>query len=98
MRAVGDARRGVRRSWLTCGGALAAGWLALASGARAQVPAVNLVAGDTQSNGPGYGFHIGVTEVTNQQFVDFLNNALANPANERGHYLFFATDTGSVSG
>ncbi|NIQ99069.1 MAG: hypothetical protein GTN78_02540, partial [Gemmatimonadales bacterium] len=46
--------------------------------------------------GPAYGFHIGVTEATNQQFVEFLNDALNHPDDERGAYLYHAWDTGRV--
>ncbi|MHC4067206.1 MAG: formylglycine-generating enzyme family protein [Planctomycetota bacterium] len=54
------------------------------------------VPGDIQSGGPGYGFRIGVYEITNQQFVEFLNDALNHPEDERGQYLYHATDTGNV--
>ncbi|MCH7813047.1 MAG: SUMF1/EgtB/PvdO family nonheme iron enzyme [Planctomycetes bacterium] len=46
--------------------------------------------------GPDYDFRIGVFEVTNQQFAAFLTDAWANPDNERGAYLYHATDTGNV--
>lgn len=49
-----------------------------------------------QPNGPAYSFAMGRFEVTNAEFVTFLNDALANPANERGAYLFFDSLTGDV--
>jgi hypothetical protein len=64
--------------------------------ALAEAPSLSLVPGDTQSGGPEYGFYVGVTEITNQQFVGFLNDALANPSNERRHYPYHAWDTGNV--
>ena len=54
------------------------------------------VAGDSQSGGPEYTFSIAVHEITNAEFVAFLNDALAHPADERGHYLYHAVDTGNV--
>jgi len=54
------------------------------------------VAGEVQSGGPQYDFRISVQETTNQQFADFLNDALNHPDDERGHYLYHATDTGNV--
>lgn len=49
-----------------------------------------------QPNGPAYPFAMGRFEVTNAEFVAFLNDALANLANERGAYLYIDTLTGDV--
>jgi len=51
---------------------------------------------DTQPNGPVYDFSIGVCEITNAQFLTFLNDALSNPGDERGQYLYHDTDSGNV--
>ncbi len=52
--------------------------------------------GDEQPGGPGYSFRVARFETTNAEFVDFLNDAMANPANARGHYVYVDTDTGDV--
>lgn len=58
---------------------------------------VVLIAGsDVQVGGPTHDYWISTTEVRNDQFVVFLNDALANLENERGHYLYFDIDTGIV--
>lgn len=65
----------------------------------AQAPTVDFVfipAEDTQPNGPRYGFSISRFEIRNDQFVVFLNDALANLDNERGQYMYFDTDNGDV--
>ncbi len=60
-------------------------------------PAMAAVPGsDPQPNGPTYDFLIGTLETTNDQFVVFLNDALAHPDDERGEYLYINADTGSV--
>ncbi|MCP4250367.1 MAG: formylglycine-generating enzyme family protein [bacterium] len=59
-------------------------------------PVMNAVPAAPGSGGPDYDFRIGIFEITNQEFVAFLNDAWANPDNERGAYLFHGTDTGSV--
>ncbi|MCH7701008.1 MAG: SUMF1/EgtB/PvdO family nonheme iron enzyme, partial [Planctomycetes bacterium] len=51
---------------------------------------------DPQPNGPTYRFEIGVTEVTNEQFAVFLNDARDNPDNERGAFMYHDTDSGDV--
>ncbi|HUU83051.1 MAG TPA: SUMF1/EgtB/PvdO family nonheme iron enzyme [Phycisphaerae bacterium] len=50
----------------------------------------------SQPGGPDYGLWMGLYEVTNAQFAAFLNDAMNNPANERGQYLYFDTDSGDV--
>ncbi|RJP39700.1 MAG: hypothetical protein C4547_03300, partial [Phycisphaerales bacterium] len=55
------------------------------------IPAV-----DVQPGGPDYDYRISVHEITNAQFVVFLNDALRNPANERGHYTYFDLDNSHV--
>ncbi len=49
-----------------------------------------------QPGGPNYPFAVGKFAVTNQEFVAFLNQALASPTDARGHYLYFDTTTGDV--
>ncbi|MFQ5489469.1 MAG: SUMF1/EgtB/PvdO family nonheme iron enzyme [Phycisphaerae bacterium] len=51
---------------------------------------------DVQPAGPAHDYRIAIFETTNAQFAQFLNDALANPGNERGYYLFHDTDTGDV--
>lgn len=53
-------------------------------------------ASDAQLNGPTYDFWISTTEVTNDQFAAFLNNALTNLTNARGAFLFHDTDSAGV--
>ena len=48
-------------------------------------------AADVQAGGPAYDFRIGRFEVRNDEFVTFLNDALANLDNERGQYMYFDT-------
>jgi formylglycine-generating enzyme required for sulfatase activity len=55
-----------------------------------------VTADDFQNHGPDYDFWMSRTEVTNDQFVAFLNDALANLTNERGAFLFHDTESGSV--
>lgn len=57
----------------------------------------SLVAGEIQQpGGPTYSFEMGTFHTTNQQFVAFLNDAIQNPSNERGQYMFFDSATGDV--
>ncbi len=49
-----------------------------------------------QPLGPAYSFVMVPTEVTNAEFHVFLNDALANPANERGEFMYFNTSSGVV--
>ncbi len=79
---------------LLCGGALCGGSPSRAVAAppdMAVVPAT-----DTQPSGPVHEFAVGVYEVSNAEFAAFLNDALANLTNERGHYLYFDIDSGDV--
>jgi hypothetical protein len=79
--------------------AVALACLAVVRGGLAEVPVpveTAPVPGDLDSGGPTYDFRIGVFEITNEQFVAFLNDALADPNDPRGQYLYFATDTGNV--
>ncbi|MBI4717766.1 MAG: SUMF1/EgtB/PvdO family nonheme iron enzyme [Planctomycetes bacterium] len=59
--------------------------------AEAVVPAV-----PAQPGGPAYSFLMATLHTTTADFVAFLNDALANPDNERGQYMFFDTATGDV--
>ncbi|MHC4698447.1 MAG: SUMF1/EgtB/PvdO family nonheme iron enzyme, partial [Planctomycetota bacterium] len=57
----------------------------------------SLVPGDdAQPNGPTYDFRISRFEIRNDQFVEFLNDALGNLTNRRGQYMFFDSTTGDV--
>jgi len=49
-----------------------------------------------QPGGPVHSFSTARFHTTNVEFVTFLNNALDNLNNERGHYMFFDADTGKV--
>jgi formylglycine-generating enzyme required for sulfatase activity len=51
---------------------------------------------DDQPGGPTYDYRVSSHEITNAQYVDFLNDALTNLDNERGAYLYFDTDSGDV--
>ncbi len=55
-----------------------------------------VVASGGQVNGPSYDYRIGITEVTNAQYAEFLTNAAANLTNERGSYLYHDVDSGDV--
>jgi len=46
--------------------------------------------------GPEYDYRIGTFEIRNDEFVAFLNDAMANPDNERGQYVYVDLDTGNV--
>ncbi|MFH1110467.1 MAG: SUMF1/EgtB/PvdO family nonheme iron enzyme [Planctomycetota bacterium] len=77
--------------------------LRLTSGADALSPSpqppgsLNLVpATDRQPGGPDYDYWISTTEVTNDQFLTFLNDSLANPTNGRGAFMYHDLDSGSV--
>jgi formylglycine-generating enzyme required for sulfatase activity len=47
-------------------------------------------------SGPDHDFRVAAYEVTNEQFVAFLNDAMNNLGNERGQFLRFDTTTGIV--
>jgi len=49
-----------------------------------------------QPGGPTYTFYMGRSDVTNADFVTFLNDALARPDRPRGEHLYFDTSTGDV--
>lgn len=51
---------------------------------------------DVQVGGPDYSFRVSRNEVTNDLYVAFLNDALANLGNRRGAYMFFDEGTGAV--
>ncbi len=56
-----------------------------------------LVANTTaQPNGPTYPFLMNAYETTNEEYISFLNDALANPTNERGQYMFVDQINGDV--
>ncbi len=61
-----------------------------------EVVLVLVPAADIQEDGPDYDFRIGKYEVRNDQYVEFLNDALGNPNNERGQFMYFDSDSGSV--
>jgi formylglycine-generating enzyme required for sulfatase activity len=52
-------------------------------------PNLRRVAGGGQPNGPKHDFFMGKNEVTNEEFVRFLNDAQANTNNARGSHLWF---------
>ncbi|UCF33208.1 MAG: SUMF1/EgtB/PvdO family nonheme iron enzyme, partial [Phycisphaerales bacterium] len=67
--------------------------------APAEVPDIEsaFVSGDdAQPDGPVHDYRISAFEITNAQFITFLNDALANLGNERGAYMYFDTDSGDV--
>ncbi len=49
-----------------------------------------------QENGPAYSYRMATFHTTNTEFVAFLNDAIANPGNDRGEYMFFDTSAGDV--
>lgn len=51
---------------------------------------------DAQPGGPAYDYRISKFEIRNDEFVQFLNDAMANLDNERGQYMYFDVDSGSV--
>jgi formylglycine-generating enzyme required for sulfatase activity len=52
-------------------------------------PELRLVKGGGQPGGPEYDFYMGKFEITNEEFVRFLNDAQANTNNIRGTNLWF---------
>ncbi len=57
---------------------------------------MQLVPGGGEPNGPAYDFWMGRFEVTVAQYLAFLNDAEANPGNERGAYMVFDPNNGDV--
>lgn len=55
-------------------------------------PQLAMIRGGAQPGGPQHDFKIGLFEVTNDEFAEFLNNARANPYNGRGSSMFFDDD------
>lgn len=51
---------------------------------------------DVQTGGPNHDFRMGRHEVTNEAFARFLNDALRNPNNGRGSFLYHDLDSGDV--
>ena len=51
-----------------------------------------MISGGRQSGGPLHDFQLAKYEVTNDEFVEFLNNAKDNPYNGRGSSMFFDDD------
>ncbi len=49
----------------------------------------NIIPGDIGTKGPDYDFYMARFEMTNRQWVRFLNDAEQNPNNARGENLFF---------
>lgn len=52
-------------------------------------PELRLVSASGDTNGPPYDFHVSKFEVTNEEFVRFLNNAESNPTNRFGSNMHF---------
>ncbi len=52
-------------------------------------PNLKIVSAGGQPGGPGYDFYISDTEVTNDEYVRFLNDAQANTNNARGANMYF---------
>lgn len=72
---------------------------ALSGSLAAQTPDVEFAlvpAADAQPGGPTHDFRVGRFEVRNDQFVAFLNDALANLSNDRGRYMYFDASIGDV--
>jgi formylglycine-generating enzyme required for sulfatase activity len=53
-------------------------------------------AAHNQGGGPSHTYWIGKKEISNANFVTFLNDCLQNLDNERGQYMLFDTSTGDV--
>jgi len=53
-------------------------------------------AADLQPGGPDYSYQMGQYHITNAQFVEFLNDAMANPEHPRGQFVYVDSDTGDV--
>lgn len=62
----------------------------------AAVDQVFVGSGAAQPGGPVYSFYMDRYHTTNASFVVFLNDALSQPNDPRGAYLFFDTTTGDV--
>ncbi len=60
-----------------------------------QSASMRLVSGGGQPQGPQYDFYMAKYEVRNEEFCEFLNDAQANPSNEKGLNMFF-NDNGDV--
>ena len=76
-----------------------AGLTCLVAAAYGEVPEVECVtvpSADVQPDGPAYDFRISVFEIRNDQFAQFLNDALASLDDEHGAYLYFDIDSGNV--
>jgi formylglycine-generating enzyme required for sulfatase activity len=84
-------RRAPRRIWIAV--ALVSG--ASTSAAPFDVP-MCLVPGGGEPNGPAYSFWMGRYEVTIAEYFAFLNDAEANPNNERGAFMVFDPNNGDV--
>lgn len=54
-------------------------------------PDLVLVSASGDTNGPAYDFHVSEFEITNGDFVDFLNSAEANTNNLLGTNMYFDT-------
>ncbi|MDE0838597.1 MAG: SUMF1/EgtB/PvdO family nonheme iron enzyme [Kiritimatiellae bacterium] len=52
-------------------------------------PEMKLVKAKEQPGGPEYDFYVSASEVTNDEYVRFLNDAQANPSTDRGTNLYF---------
>jgi len=79
---------------IACAGGLCANPPNLSVASQPDMAAVS--ATDAQPSGPTHDVAGGVSEVSNAGGAAFLNDAVANLANERGHYLYFDIDSGDV--
>ncbi|MCH7704967.1 MAG: SUMF1/EgtB/PvdO family nonheme iron enzyme, partial [Planctomycetes bacterium] len=51
---------------------------------------------DPQPGGPTHSFRIGVHEITNREFLGFLNDAFVSRGLPRGHWMYHDIDSGDV--
>jgi|GEM_PF-2437631 len=71
------------------GGGEADAWIAAVRPEFRPPPELRLVSAGGQPNGLQYDFYMSRYEITNEEFVRFLNDAQANTNNDRGTNLFF---------
>ncbi|MBN1514444.1 MAG: SUMF1/EgtB/PvdO family nonheme iron enzyme [Phycisphaerae bacterium] len=60
------------------------------------IPMTTVPAAEAQPSGPRYSFRMGTFEVTNADYLAFLNSALANLTGPRGQYLYHDIDDSRV--
>lgn len=73
---------------------LCPGWAVFASDVG--VDLVLVPANENEPGGPAHSFRIGQFEITNEQFIEFLNDAMNHLTDGRGQYMYFETTTGDV--